>query len=89
MRRGSGNDFIHPQVRKQDPGASAPVFGFDANDDGERMLTCHSARRMCAFAEGLILASMRHYGDPPVLRHARCLHRSDPHGEFVLPAPDA
>lgn len=81
------NDIIHPQVRRDFPGASAPDFGFDANADGELILTYRSTRRMCAFAEGLILASMRHYGDPPVLRHVRCMHRGDPHCEFVLPAP--
>ncbi|MGI8560740.1 MAG: heme NO-binding domain-containing protein [Luteimonas sp.] len=81
------NDIIHPQVRRDFPGASAPDFGYDANDNGELVLTYHSARRMCAFAEGLILASMRHYGDPPVLQHVRCMHRGDPHCEFVLAAP--
>lgn len=81
------NDIIHPQVRRDFPGANAPDFGFDANADGELILTYHSARRMCAFAEGLILASMRHFGDPPALRHVRCMHRGDPHCEFVLPAP--
>lgn len=81
------NDIIHPQVRRDYPGASAPDFGFDANDAGELVLTYHSERRMCAFAEGLILASMRHYGDPPVVRHERCMHRGDPHCKFVLPTP--
>jgi hypothetical protein len=81
------NDIIHPQVRRDFPGASAPDFGFDANESGELLLTYHSERRMCAFAEGLILASMRHFGDPAALRHERCMHRGDTHCEFVLPAP--
>lgn len=81
------NDIIHPQVRRDYPGASAPDFGFDASERGELVLTYHSERRMCAFAEGLILAAMRHYGDPPQLRHARCMHRGDLHCEFVLPLP--
>ncbi|GAA4855459.1 heme NO-binding domain-containing protein [Luteimonas vadosa] len=80
------NDIIHPQVRRDFPGASAPDFGFDANEAGELVMTYHSQRRMCAFAEGLILASMRHYDDPPELRHVRCMHRGDPHCEFVLTA---
>lgn len=83
------NDIIHPQVRRDFPGADAPDFGFDAHANGDLVLTYHSPRRMCAFAEGLILASMRHYGDPPLLAHARCMHRGDPHCEFVLAAPAA
>lgn len=81
------NEIIHPQVRRDFPGASAPDFGFDANEQGELVLTYHSDRRMCGFAEGLIIASMRHFGDPEELRHDRCMHRGDPYCEFVLPAP--
>lgn len=81
------NDIIHPQVRRDYPGAGAPDFGYGVADDGGLMLTYHSKRRMCAFAEGLILATLRHYGESPTVRHERCMHRGDPHCEFVLTPP--
>lgn len=82
------NDIIHPQVRRDFPGAGAPDFGYGVADDGGLVLTYHSRRRMCAFAEGLILATLRHYGETPAVRHERCMHRGDPHCEFVLTAPE-
>lgn len=83
------NDIIHPQVRTQYPGAHAPDFDFSVNEAGALVIGYHSLRRMCAFAEGLIVASMRHYGETPALDHTRCMHRDDPYCEFVLPAPGA
>jgi hypothetical protein len=81
------NDIIHPQVRRDYPGAGAPDFGYGVDDDGALVLTYHSQRRMCGFAEGLILATLRHYGEPATVRHERCMHHGDPHCEFVLTPP--
>lgn len=81
------NDIIHPQVRRDYPGAGAPDFGYGIADDGGLMLTYQSRRRMCGFAEGLILATLRHYGESPTVRHERCMHRGDPQCEFVLTPP--
>jgi hypothetical protein len=83
------NDIIHPQVRRDYPGAGAPDFGYRVDPDGSLVLTYHSKRRMCAFAEGLIAATMRHYGEEPRIGHPLCMHLGDSHCEFVLPAPEA
>ena len=82
------NDIIHPQVRSLYPGAHAPDFDFSSDDDGALVIGYRSPRRMCAFAEGLIMASMRHYGELPALTHRLCMHHGASLCEFVLPAPE-
>lgn len=66
------------------PGASVPDFDFDASDPDVLVMHYHSARRMCAFAEGLLLGAADHYGEALEIDHPRCLHRGDPHCELRL-----
>ncbi len=68
------NTVIHPEVRKLYPEAEAPDFDFDTSDPDVLRMTYRSARKMCAFAEGLIEGSARHYGEQVEIGHERCMH---------------
>jgi hypothetical protein len=76
------NDIIHPEVRRLYPGADVPTFGF--NDDGADALviTYHSARKLCALAEGFILGAAGHYGEEVAVEQPECMHHGAP--ECVL-----
>ena len=52
------NDIIHPEVRKLYPGADVPEFDFDARD-GVLVMGYRSPRKLCSFAEGLLLGAAR------------------------------
>jgi hypothetical protein len=72
------NDIIHPEVRKLYPGAEVPVFDFDASSDEVLVMGYASARRLCAFAEGLIEGAARHYGQTVSIEQTHCMLRGDP-----------
>jgi hypothetical protein len=79
------NEIIHPEVRKLYPGATPPVFDFDAVagiEGADRLVIGYrSARRLCALAEGFIEGAADHFGErvtivQPVCMlegHARCV----------------
>lgn len=71
------NHIIHPEVRKMYPGAKAPLFEFDSSSPDWLVMRYRSARRMCAFAEGLILGAADHFRETAQLEHPLCMHRSD------------
>lgn len=71
------NDIIHPEVRKLYPGADVPEFGFDTTDPELLKMSYQSARKMCAFAEGLITGSATHFGERALIHQTRCMHRGD------------
>ena len=71
------NDIIHPEVRKLYPGADVPEFGFDTTDPTVLKMSYNSARKMCAFAEGLIIGSATHFGERAVIHQSNCMHRGD------------
>ena len=52
------NDIIHPEVRKLYPGADVPEFDFDSRD-GVLVMGYRSPRKLCSFAEGLLLGAAR------------------------------
>lgn len=71
------NDVIHPEVRKLFPGAYVPEFDFDeVGDDGIR-LGYQSTRKLCSFAEGLILGAADHFGEQVDVAHELCMKRGD------------
>lgn len=72
------SDIIHPEVRKLYPGASVPDFVFEGEPDGPLVMLYDSPRRLCAFAEGLILGAGDHYGEQLEPSQAACMHRGDP-----------
>lgn len=68
------NTIIHPEVRKLYPGADVPDFDFDTSDPEVLRMTYRSARRMCAFAEGLIEGAAAHYGEAVAIAQSACMH---------------
>ena len=74
---GTLNDIIHPEVRKLYPGADVPEFGFSHAPDGTIAMRYTSARRLCAFAEGLIEGAAAHYGQTVHLSQPTCMLRGD------------
>lgn len=67
------NTIIHPEVRKIYPGADVPVFDFDTSDEDALIIGYHSARKMCAFAEGLIEGAAAHFGEKVELTQPKCM----------------
>ncbi|HEY3117749.1 MAG TPA: heme NO-binding domain-containing protein [Chloroflexota bacterium] len=70
------NEVIHPEVRKLFPGAYAPEFDFTLRDNG-LALGYTSARRLCSFAEGLILGAADYFGERAEVIHEQCMKRGD------------
>lgn len=71
------NEIIHPEVRKLYPGAETPAFGFDASQPGKLTMDYRSSRRLCAFAEGLLLGAGDHFGQTVEIDQPLCMNRGD------------
>jgi hypothetical protein len=72
------NHIIHPEVRKIYPGADVPVFDFDPSPGEDGLLMgYHSARRLCALAEGFIEGAAAHFGETVELHQPTCMLRGD------------
>ena len=56
------NDIIHPEVRKLYPGADVPEFDFAFREE-LLVMGYRSPRKMCSFAEGLLLGAADHFGE--------------------------
>lgn len=78
------NDIIHPEVRKLYPGADVPEFEFDTSHADLLIMRYNSARKMCAFAQGLIEGAAIHYGEQVEFQQAKCMHRGDPECVFEI-----
>lgn len=71
------NEIIHPEVRKLYPGAATPSFAFDASDPGRLVMDYRSERRLCAFAEGLLLGAGDHFEQTLDISQPECMNRGD------------
>jgi hypothetical protein len=71
------NEIIHPEVRKLYPGAMTPAFTFDASDPDRLVMDYRSSRRLCAFAEGLLLGAGDHFGQAVAIEQPECMNRGD------------
>lgn len=60
-------DYIHVEVRKLYPDAELPGFTYPACEPGQLVMEYRSPRPMAAFAEGLVRATIKHFGDPLTL----------------------
>lgn len=70
------NDIIHPEVRKLYPGADVPEFDFDSR--GELLVMGYrSPRKLCSFAEGLLLGAADHFGERLTIEQPTCMKRGD------------
>lgn len=70
------NDIIHPEVRKLYPGADVPEFEFDSRD-GILVMGYRSPRKLCSFAEGLLLGAADHFGERLTIAQPLCMKRGD------------
>lgn len=71
------NEIVHPEVHKLYPGAETPEFDFDASDPNRLVMEYRSARRLCAFAEGLVLGAGDHFGQTLSVAQQECMNRGD------------
>jgi len=71
------NDVIHPEVHKLYPDAVTPVFAFDTSSQSTLVMEYRSARRLCAFAEGLLHGAADHYGERLAIERPQCVKRGD------------
>lgn len=71
------NEIIHPEVRKLYPGADVPEFEFEIRGDDELLMDYRSPRRMCAFAEGLLVGAADHFGESVAIEQTECMNRGD------------
>lgn len=55
---------IHVEVRKLYPDAELPDFGYPTQAADVLVMDYRSPRPMAKFAEGLVRAAIRHYGEP-------------------------
>lgn len=56
------DDYIHVEVRKLYPGAELPGFSYPPCAAGHLVMEYRSPRPMAAFAEGLVRATIKYYG---------------------------
>lgn len=61
-------------MRKLHPAARPPTFGFDSTQSDQLTLAYRSERRLCGFAEGMILGAARHFGERVYIAHRQCVH---------------
>ena len=78
------NSIIHPEVRKLYPGADVPEFEFDTSRQDVLVMVYRSARRMCAFAEGLIEGAGVQYQESVTIEQPKCMLRGDSECEMHL-----
>lgn len=71
------NSIIHPEVRKLYPGADVPDFVMASTSPDHLRMEYRSARKLCAFAEGLIEGAAHHFHERVQFAHDRCMHRGD------------
>lgn len=71
------NDIIHPEVRKLYPGATVPEFTFDTTDPETLGMDYYSPRKLCAFAEGLLLGAGDHFEETVTIVQPVCMNRGD------------
>lgn len=71
------NEIIHPEVRKLYPGADVPVFDFDTSSDDVLVMSYSSARKLCAFAEGLLQGAGDVFGEEVAISQPTCMNRGD------------
>jgi hypothetical protein len=71
------NSIIHPEVRKLYPGADVPEFDFEVRE-GVLVMGYRSPRKMCSFAEGLLLGAADHFEERLTIEQPLCMKRGDP-----------
>lgn len=73
------DNVIHIEVQKADPLAYTPTLLYDQPQDNVLVVRYVSSRKMCHFAEGLILGAAEHFNQPVTLSQSKCLCKGDEH----------
>lgn len=73
------DSVIHIEVRKSDALAYTPTLLYDQPQDNVLIIRYLSHRKMCHFAEGLILGAAQHYNQKVKLSQSKCLCKGDKH----------
>ena len=80
---------IHVEVRKLYPDAELPNFDYPSRAAGALVMDYRSPRPMAAFAEGLVRAAIRHYGEPIAMRVEDLSNGAGTAARFILTRPPA
>lgn len=71
--------IIHIEVQKADPFAYTPSLFYDQPNESILIMRYTSSRKMCHFAEGLILGAAKHFETPVTISQSKCMCKGDEH----------
>lgn len=71
------HDVIHIEVQKSDALAYTPTLLYDQPKEDVLIIRYVSKRKMCHFAEGLILGAADHYKQNATVSQSKCLCKGD------------
>ncbi|MFL0811333.1 MAG: heme NO-binding domain-containing protein [Agarilytica sp.] len=72
-------NVIHADVEKLYPQTHFPFLDFVQKSENELTLQYHSARQLCALAEGLIKGVAKYFKQEVAIIHSNCMLRGDDH----------
>ncbi|WP_286263026.1 heme NO-binding domain-containing protein [Thalassotalea atypica] len=70
---------IHIEVQKSDPLAYTPTLLYDQPNESVLIMRYVSRRKMCYFAEGLILGAADHFKQKVQISQTQCMCKGDQH----------
>jgi predicted hydrocarbon binding protein len=73
------DNVIHIEVQKSDALAYTPTLLYDQPQENVLIIRYLSHRKMCHFAEGLILGAAEHFQQSVTLSQSKCLCKGDEH----------
>jgi len=73
------DQVIHIEVKKADPLAYTPSLFYDQPSTESLIIRYVSKRKLCFFAEGLILGAAKHFNQTINIDQIACMHQGDKH----------
>ena len=73
------DNVIHIEVQKSDPLAYTPTLLYDQPQNNLLVVRYMSHRKMCHFAEGLILGAATHFNQKASISQSKCMCKGDDH----------
>ncbi|MBO9490182.1 heme NO-binding domain-containing protein [Endozoicomonas sp. G2_1] len=73
------DEVIHVEVKKADPMAYTPTLLYDQPQPTTLVIRYVSRRKMCFFAEGLILGAAKHFNQTVAISQTECVCQGDEH----------
>lgn len=71
------DSIIHIEVQKADPLAYTPSLFYDAPQTDTLLMRYVSKRKLCYFAEGLVLGAANHFDESVSISQDQCMHVGD------------